>query len=59
MTYKDWLQNDNTKDVPLMSPLITKLKTLPIIAALFLGCSYFFDADLKEDAFYQNPFWYR
>ncbi|XP_071814801.1 lysophospholipid acyltransferase 7-like isoform X2 [Apostichopus japonicus] len=58
-TYKDWVHNDNSKDVPLMGPLMARLKVLPLIAALFLGCSYLFNANMKEEAFYQHPLWYR
>lgn len=42
-----------------MGPLMARLKVLPLIAALFLGCSYFFNANMKEEAFYKHPLWYR
>lgn len=59
-TYKDMINNSKSAKVPTIQPLIEKMKVLPLLAILFLGLSFYLRLDdMKEDAFYQEPLWYR
>ncbi|KAL8569620.1 hypothetical protein ACOMHN_057187 [Nucella lapillus] len=58
--YRDWLRQQNPDSIPLQEPLIAKSRSLPVIIATYLVCSYFFSIKYVDtDEFYDNPFWFR
>ncbi|XP_045211572.2 lysophospholipid acyltransferase 7-like [Mercenaria mercenaria] len=59
-TYYDMLHIPEDAHIPIYKYAIERVKQIPLIAAVYLVCSYFFSIQyVKSEEFQYNPFWFR
>ncbi|KAK2156635.1 hypothetical protein LSH36_208g01079 [Paralvinella palmiformis] len=59
-TYHDMLSEANMDNIDTAGPVLHKIKWVPLYAACFLiGGIFFSIQSVREEEFYEQPFWYR
>ncbi|WAQ97686.1 MBOA7-like protein [Mya arenaria] len=59
-TYHDMLHLKVDAHIPIRKYALARIKQLPVIAVVYLGCSYFFNIQyVKTEEFSQDPLWFR
>ena len=59
-TYHDMIHETTSNSINTLTPLLQKLKWLPVSAACFFLLSHFFSIKYTlQDEFYDEPFWFR
>ncbi|XP_054762558.2 lysophospholipid acyltransferase 7-like [Lytechinus pictus] len=59
-TYYDMLHHPNSASLPSIGPMLDRIKVLLPVGIVFIISSHYYTVDyMKDDAFYENSFWYR